>query len=126
MKQKHARNAIFGYLQAVFELVMLYSRRGQIDSLVERVLKMEGFPVRKMETFSAIIRCTADSDIERKTVSRWSRALRFVAHHKDRGTPLKKFIIEAGGINACADRSALTLGRGRQLSDFDDRNSDYA
>jgi hypothetical protein len=124
MKQKHARKAIFGYLDAVFELVMLYSRRGQIAGLVQRVLKMEGFPVRRMDPFSAIIRCTADSNLDRRTMSRWSRALRYLAHHKDPAMSLKKFVVEAGGINACADLFALTLGRGRRLSGFDDRNSD--
>jgi hypothetical protein len=111
MKQKHARDAIFGYLEAVFELVMLYSRRNQADRLVRRVLKMERFPVQKMDPSSAIIRCTSEK-VDRKTISRWSRALRFVANRKDPETPLKTFMIEAGGVNACADRYARHFGQG--------------
>jgi hypothetical protein len=103
---------------------MLYSHRGQAKKLTRRVLKAEGFAVQRMDPFSAIIRCTADSNLDRKTVSRWSRALRYIAHHKGSETPLKKFVVAEGGINACADRFALTLGRGRRLRDFDDRNSD--
>ena len=123
MKQKHARDAMFGYLEAVFQLAMLYSLNGQTENFVRRVLKLEGLPDQKMDVFAAIIRCTSEK-VDRKTTSRWSRALRYAAYHKDSETALRKFIVEAGGINACADRFTLTLGRGRQVRDCNDRNSD--
>jgi hypothetical protein len=37
--------------------------------------------------------------------------LRYVARYKKSGMPLKTFMKEAGGVNACADLYAERLGR---------------
>ena len=54
--------------------------------------------------FTAVIRCTCDDNADSKTISKWARALRYVAHGKAPRTRLKAFMREAGGVNACADR----------------------
>ena len=125
MKRQSRRTAIYVYLAAVFDLVMEYKEERQIKKLVRYTAAVTGLPAGKNpDPFAAVIRCTSDANVDRKTFSRWSRALRYVAHTKDAETPLKKFMIEAGGVNACADHFVLTLGR-RSGNDYsDDRGSD--
>jgi hypothetical protein len=60
-----------------------------------------------------VIRATCDREkLDNKTISKWSRALRYVAKFK-KGTPLKTFIKNRGGVNACAALFARVLGRGK-------------
>ena len=107
MKSKHKRNAIYGYLSVVFKLVEWCRRRRQIKKLIQCIVKSTGLPTRNdVDPVAAVIRCTCDSNIDRKTISRWSRALRYVAERKPPETPLKTFMQRKGGINACADRFA--------------------
>jgi hypothetical protein len=65
------------------------------------------------EPFAAVILYTADRDqVDDRTRSKWSRALRYAAEHKDLNEPLRDFIKRNGGINSCASRFARRLGRG--------------
>jgi len=66
------------------------------------------------DPFTAIIRCTCDDNVDIKTISKWARALRYVARCKVSPTQLKTFMKEAGGVNACADRYARCYGRSRR------------
>ena len=50
--------------------------------------------------------------VDNKTISKWARALRYVAYCEVPSTRLKAFMKEAGGINACAARFARYYGRG--------------
>jgi hypothetical protein len=104
VQNKRRRDAMYSYLAAVFELATECQRRGRVKTLLQYTDRIMGR--RAGDPFSAIIRCTCDADIDRKTVSRWSRALRYVAEFKPPETPLKTFMKRKGGINACADRFA--------------------
>jgi hypothetical protein len=57
--------------------------------------------------FAAVIRCTADATkADKRTRSKWSRAMRYAAMYKADSEPLDQFIRRKGGINACAARFA--------------------
>jgi hypothetical protein len=62
------------------------------------------------DPFAVIIRCTCEQQLNRKIISKYSRALQYVAQVKKR-TPLKTFMKKRGGINGCADRYAEHFGR---------------
>jgi hypothetical protein len=65
------------------------------------------------DPFAAVIRCTADpAKGDKRTRSKWSRALRYAAAYKPNSDPLDQFIRRKGGINACAARFCRCLGRG--------------
>ena len=66
---------------------------------------------KSAEFFTAIIRCTCADRADSKTISKWARALQYVAHCKVPRTRLKMFMKKAGRVNACADRYAKYLGR---------------
>jgi hypothetical protein len=107
------RDAVYGYLKAVFALVVDCKGRRRTKRLLRRAFQFAGLPLDKnADPFAAVIRCTSERNVDNKTISKWARALRYVAHCKRPRTPLKTFIQKLGGINACAERYAIYLGRG--------------
>jgi hypothetical protein len=79
------RDAIYGYLTAVFELVMWWVQEGKAVTRAGRALHLRGHHSdREPEPFAAVILCTADCDhVDDRTRSKWSRALRYAAEYKD-------------------------------------------
>ena len=105
-----ARDAVYGYLQAVLEIVEHYKVRRRTNKLLRHAFKFANLPFAKnADPFSAVIRCTCGGAADNKTVSKWARALRYAARCKKPGTPLKTFMKEAGGVNACAARYARLM-----------------
>jgi hypothetical protein len=107
------RNAIYGYLTAVYALVSWWAAEGrEIDrsrqALRTRLLKVFG----REDPFAAVIRCTADpGKADKRTRSKWSRVMRYAAAYKPDSELLDRFVKRKGGINACADRFSRCLGR---------------
>jgi len=107
-----ARDAVYGYLEAVFAIVTHYKVRRKTKKLLRHAFKFAELPFdRNADQFSAVICCTSGDGVDNKTISKWARALRYVAHCKAPRTRLKIFMKKAGGVNACADRYAKYLGR---------------
>jgi hypothetical protein len=110
-----ARGAVYGYLGSVFEIVTHHKGRRRTKKLLRHAFKFANLPFdRNADPFSAVIRSTCDDEIDNKTISKWSRALRYVALCKAPSTQVKRFMKEAGGVNACADLYARDYGRGRR------------
>jgi hypothetical protein len=64
------------------------------------------------EPFAMVIFCTADrKKVDKRTRSKWSRVLRYVAEYKTNDEPVATFIQRKGGINKCAARFTRYLGR---------------
>jgi hypothetical protein len=104
---------VYGYLTAVFDTVMHYKVRRKTNKLLRQAFKFADLPFDKsVDYFTAVIRCTCDYSADNKTISKWARALRYVAHCKEPSNQLKTFMKEAGGVNACADLYAKCCGRG--------------
>ena len=114
-QESRVRDAVYGYLKAVFAFVVDYKGRRRTKRLLRRAFQFAGLPFDKnADPFAAVIRCTSERNVDNKTISKWARALRYAAHCKRPRTPLKRFIKKMGGINACAERYAIYLGRGRR------------
>ena len=106
------RDAVYGYLEEVSAIVEHYKARGKTDRLLRHAFKFAGLPFDKnAEAFAAIIRCTCEGEVDSKTASKWSRALRYLAYCEVPSAQLKAFMKEAGGVNPCADRYARYYGR---------------
>ena len=109
-----ARDAVYGYLKAVFAIVDHYGTRRRTNRLLRHASVFADRPVAKnAEPFAAVIPCTCGGLADNKTISKWARALRYVARHKKPRTPLKAFMKGMGGVNACSDRYAKSRGRGQ-------------
>jgi hypothetical protein len=100
------RDAIFQYLTAVFDLVMVWAKDGKAVKRAYRALRLQGHnSVREVEPFAAVILCTSNPDkVDGRARSKWSRMLRFVAEFKAPDEPLRGFVKRKGGINECAAR----------------------
>jgi hypothetical protein len=109
-----ARDAVYGYLKAVFSMVMHYKVRRRTNKLLRNAFKYAGLPFDgNANPFTAVIRSTCDENADAKTISKWARALRYAAHCKVPPTRLKSFMKEAGGVNACAGLYAKGRGHYR-------------
>ena len=106
-----ARDAVYGYLEAVFAIVEHYKVRRRTKKLLRHAFKFANLPFDKnANPFTAVIRCTCDDEIDSKTISKWARALRYVAHCKPRKMRVEAFMKNVGGINACANLYARYFG----------------
>jgi hypothetical protein len=107
-----ARNAIYSYLTAVFDLVAWWTAEGRALERACKALRLQRMcPFDDEEPFAAVIRCTADpAKVDKRTRSKWSRALRYALACKSNSEPLDQFIKRKGRINKCAGRFARRLG----------------
>jgi len=107
------RNAIYGYLIAVYGLVVWWTAEGREVDRARRALGLQRLKVSEREDpFAAVIRCTADpARADKRTRSKWSRMMQYAAAYKPESEPLDQFIRRKGGINACATRFSRCLGR---------------
>jgi hypothetical protein len=107
------RNAIYGYLSAVFDLVMWWKAEDRAVTRARWALQLQHLDLPTTdEPFAAIIFCTADRQkVDRRTRSKWSRLLRYAAERKTHSEPLTQFVRRKGGINECAESFAERFGR---------------
>jgi hypothetical protein len=105
-QRRRRRDAIYRYLNAVFELVAWWAAEGREVERARRALRSRLLDISEREDpFAAIIRCTADPRrVDKRTRSKWSRLMRYAALCKDEMEPLGKFVKRKGGINACVAR----------------------
>ena len=105
------RNAIYGYLTAVFDLVSWWTAEDRALERAHKALRLRRIcPFEGEEPFAAIIRCTADqAKVDKRTRSKWSRALRYSLAYKSHSEPLDQFIKRKGGINSCTSRFTRCL-----------------
>jgi hypothetical protein len=107
------RNAIYGYLSVVFDLVMWWAAQDRAISRGRRALRLSRLDLPNDEPFAAIIFCTSDpGKVDKRTRSKWSRVMRYAAEYKSSSEPLAAFVQRKGGINACAGRFERCIGRG--------------
>jgi hypothetical protein len=106
------RDAIYGYLNAVYSLVAWWVAEGREIDRARRALCLTRLePASCRDPFAAIILCTADqARADKRTRSKWSRVLRYAAVYKSDSEPLGQFIRRKGGINECAARFSRSLG----------------
>src|SRR5437868_5367318 len=110
---RRERDAIYTYLTAVFELVAWWMAENRALERAQKALQLRRIiPSDHEEPFAAIIRCTADpAKVDKRTRSKWSRALRSALEQKIPSEPLVRFIKRKGGINECASRFTKCLGK---------------
>jgi hypothetical protein len=107
-----ARDAVYEYLEAVFAIVKHYRVRQKTRKLLRHAFKFANLPLNNSsDPFTAVIRCTCADRADNKTISKWARALRYVACCKVPWARVGTFIKEAGGVNACADLYARYFGQ---------------
>lgn len=106
----NSRDAVYGYLTAVFRVVTRWRRLNCAVKNSRTALRLQAGAARmKPEPFGIVIFCTADPEIvDAKTRSKWSRVLRYAARAKPASQRLTDFVKSNGGINECARKFART------------------
>jgi hypothetical protein len=106
------RNAIYGYLTAVYGLVAWWTAEGRKVDRARRALCLCRLELSYREDpFAAVIRCTADpAKPDKRTRSKWSRVLRYAAAYKPDTKQLDEFVMRKGGINAALPGSPSVCG----------------
>jgi hypothetical protein len=117
ISEDRSRDSIYRYLKAAYSLVSNCQRQGRAAELLQAATKVADLAESKNpELFSTVIRSTCDGVLDPKSVSKFSRALRYAAYRDRPPRMLKSFIKGLGGINGAADRYAKRLGRARKSS----------
>ena len=99
-------------LGAIFNQVSIWEAEDRLEEGLYRLLDSLKAPVplRIGEAFAVVIYCIAPH-VDKKSRSKWARALRYAAATKPFDEPLRAFIKRKGGINACASRYAEYVRR---------------
>jgi hypothetical protein len=124
------RDAIYGYLKAVYDLVCWWSAEKCEVERTRQALRLRGQLSRPHEdVFAAMIRCTSDpARADKRTRSKWSRVLRYGKMQKEEKEPLAEFIKRKGGINECNARYGRCLrrltARRKSIAEFQRRSAD--
>lgn len=108
------RPAIYEYLKAAYELVLCWQVECQEIQRTRRALKINGLaPPKNPEPFAAVIAASVSpSKLDRRQVSKYSRALQYAASRDCHPDDLKRLIQgRHGGLNACAAKYSLRLRR---------------
>ena len=94
-------------LGAIFNLVSRWESEDRLEEGLYGLLDSLKAPVplKIGEAFSVTIYCVAPH-VDKKSRSKWARALRYAAATKPDDESIKSFIRRNGGINACASRYA--------------------
>jgi hypothetical protein len=102
-RQRHDRFSIFGYLAAVFDLVMVWEKENRAIDRARRALRLKRRAYGKtIEPFAALIACTSSRKVvDEKARSKWAHVLMFAAKCKSSDESLEDFIRRHGGINRC-------------------------
>jgi hypothetical protein len=118
------RNAIYGYLNAVYGLVAWWAAEGRETERSRRALRLRCLDASDREDpFASFIRGTADpTKADKRTPSKWSRMMRYAAAYKADSEPLDRFVRRKGGINACAARFSRRLGRSATRPPVDEQS----
>src|SRR5664279_2927273 len=101
------RMAVHRFLGAIFNLVTRWEAEDRLEEGLYRLLDSLQAPVslRIGEAFAVVIYCTTPH-VDKKSRSKWARALRYAAVNKQDDESIKSFFKRKGGINACASRYA--------------------
>jgi hypothetical protein len=101
------RSAIYLFLRAAYELVLCWKVEDHEIQRARRALKINGLaPPEEPEPFAAVIAASVSpKKLDRRQLSKFSRALRYAASRDCHPNDLKRFIQDRhGGLNACAGK----------------------
>jgi hypothetical protein len=121
LKRRIGRFAIYGFLEAIYQVYVDWKLRKSTKRSARVLTKQVGIIPRKgMSPIRVLIEATfPDADFKRK--SRWVRALEYVYSEKVSPSQFRRFVRARGGINGCA-RLAVIANRKRRRpgGDWDD------
>src|ERR1035437_4594642 len=102
---KYKQNAVYGYLQVVFDLVQQWKKGGMADEYSLKALKQHEWTIQmKADPYARVIYCS--SDAEPKKRSKWAIIMQWVAEHNKNARSFTEFVTKNGGLNKCVELAA--------------------
>jgi hypothetical protein len=102
---KYNKNAVYGYLQVVFDLVQQWKKKGMADEYSLKALKQHEWTIQmKADPYARVICCS--SDAEPKKRSKWAIIMQWVAEHNKNARSFTEFVTKNGGLNKCVELAA--------------------
>jgi hypothetical protein len=99
------KNAVYGYLQVVFDLVQQWEKKGRADEYSLKALKRHDFPIRmKADPYARVIYCS--SEAKPKIRSKWAIIMQWVAENNKKERSFTEFVIKNGRLNKCVELAA--------------------
>jgi hypothetical protein len=113
LQRRRNRDAIYAFLREVFELVAWWDVENRTAKRTLRVLNLTEIPTpNDLEPYAALIRVAAyPAELDKRSISKWSRVLRYASLQDVAPADLKRFIKKRGGLNICAEKYARTKRR---------------
>ena len=95
------RDAVYLYLEPVFNQVRKWKRQGVADEYSLIALKQQGFKAKiRADSYARLIYCSAKKDNPKKR-SKWAKLMKWVEDHNKAGDLFKEFVKSHGAINEC-------------------------
>ena len=106
------RMAVHKLLGAIFNRISVWEAEDRLEEALYALLDSLDAPVSLKigEAFAVTIYCIAPR-VDKKSRSKWARALRYAAATKLDDESIQSFIKRKGGVNACASRYAQPARR---------------
>jgi hypothetical protein len=111
------RGAIYKFLETIFEIVAVWQKVRDVERIIARIPYGSADFKPRNEPYSALLTMAAHpKKIDRRTLAKWSRLLRYADFYKSPMVSLARFVRKRAGINACAALYAQRLGRKSKLA----------
>lgn len=108
--REYDRDAVYLYLEVVFDIVQQWTKKGMADQYSLQALKQHEFRSKiKADPYARVIYCTSEEDDPKKR-SKWAKVMQWVATSNKKGETLTEYVKRHGGLNQCAESAVLDLG----------------
>ena len=98
----YSRDAVYGYLEVVFNIIQGWKREGVADEHTLKALKQHDFPIKmKADPYARVIYCSSDD--EPKMRSKWAKVMQWVAENNKKARSFTEFVTKNGGLNKCVE-----------------------
>jgi hypothetical protein len=113
VQESRNRDSVYRYLHSIHDLVQAHRGKRKRRHLLRRAYAFAGLAYDEhVNPFAALVRCTTAGQVDRKQISKYARALIYVAQCNRPRTSVKRFMRfmkRAGGINGCAARVCASI-----------------
>ena len=99
-----SRDAVYGYLKVVFDLVQQWDKKKLADEYSLKALKQHEWKIKmKADPYARVIYCSSDADPKKR--SHWANIMQWVAEYNCKGRSFTDFVTKNGGLNKCRDNA---------------------
>ena len=101
---KYNKNAVYGYLTVVFDLVQQWEKKKLADEYSLKALKQHEWKIKmKADPYARVIYCSSDADPKKR--SHWAIIMQWVAEYNSKERSFTEFVTKNGGLNKCRDNA---------------------